>query len=170
MKTLKIESHLSHTKPEVLRGLFEFVLHSGGHGQNDSRDGRLPVSFVVEPSYWRRRDAQDRWIAGTANEYWQRLVVHYGLNLYCAACRQIALAATGEEEAIRAADRHSRMLLDDCAGAMRPLRGWSDHGGNWRYGDERYSLASTKGSAYFFSAICDRYLLTDPLTGAAHLP
>jgi hypothetical protein len=157
-------------KPEALRGLTEFVLHLRPYGEIGSPDGRLPVSFFVEPCYWQRPDAQDRWIAGTANEFWQRLVVGYGLNLYCAACRQIALATTGREDAIWAAVQHTQMLLDDRAGEAETLRAWSDKSGGWRYGDERMSFDSQDGSAFFFGAICDRFQLTDPDTGASCFP
>jgi hypothetical protein len=168
--SLKIESGRSRTKPEALRGITEFVLHLRRYGENGSPDGRLPVSFFVEPSYWQRPDAQDRWIVGTANEFWQRLVVRYGLNLYCAACRQIALAMTGREDAIRAAVQHTKVLLDDRAGEAETLRGWSDKTGGWRYGDERMSLCSKDGSAFFFGTICERFHLTDPRTGASCFP
>lgn len=144
-------------------GLYEFVLRSG-------RPGGLPVSFHVEPSYWQRPDGQDRGIAGTEIEFWQRLYLQYALNLYCAACRQIALAATGSEDALRAADRHTRMLLDDRVGEAQSLRGWSDKTGGWRYGDAQVSLQSHGGSAFFFGAICDRFHLIDPHTGASSFP
>jgi hypothetical protein len=168
--SLKIESAHSRTKPEALRGLTEFVLHLRPYGENGSLDGRLPVSFFVEPSYWQLPDAQDRWIAGTANEFWQRLVIGYGLNLYCAACRQIALATTGREDAIRAAVQHTQVLLNDRAGEAETLRGWSDKNGGWLYGDERMSLGSQDGSAFFFGTICERFHLTDPRTGASCFP
>ncbi len=132
--------------------------------------GNLPVSFSVEPTYWQRPDAQARGIAGTANEVWQRLFVHYGLNLYCAACRQIALAATGHDDSIAAADRHTRLLLNDCAGEARPLRAWSGEPSGWRYGDAQATLSPQDGSAFFFGTICERFYLTDPLTGASNFP
>jgi hypothetical protein len=149
--------------------LLDFVLQASPSGDGWSPGGGLAVSFFVDPSYWRRPDAQDPRIAGTAIEFWQRLYVLYGLNLYCAACRQIALATTGRREAILAADRHTRMLLDDRAGEAQPLRGWSDKAG-WRYGDERSAFDSHEGSAFFFGTICDRFYLTDPHTGAACFP
>ena len=170
MTTLGIESSRSQTKPEELGRLAEFVLHAGRFGDERSRDAELPVSFFVEPSYWRRPDAQDRWSAGTANGFWQRLYLHYALNLYCAACRQIALATTGRQEAIRAADRHTRVLLDDRVGDAVALRAWSDKTGGWRYGDEQVSLNSQDGSAFFFGSICERFHLTDPHTDASFLP
>ena len=168
--TLTIESGRSRTQPEAPGGLLDFVLHVGPCGDHGTSGSSLPVSFFVEPSYWRRPDAQDRWIAGTPVEFWQRLFLHHGLNLYCAACRQIALAATGREDALRAADRHTRVLLEDRAGESGPLRGWSDGGGGWRYGDDRRTLTSQDGSAFFFGAICERFHLTDPHTGASHFP
>jgi hypothetical protein len=167
---LKIESARSRMKPEALHGLTEFVLHSRLYGENGSSDSRLPVSFFVEPSYWQRPGAQDRWIAGTANEFRQRLTVHYGLNLYCAACRQIALGTTGREDAIRAADQHTQVLLNDHIGEAETLRGWSDKAGAWRYGDRQMSLDSKDGSAFFFGTICERFHLADPHTGAACFP
>ena len=157
-------------KPRAARGLFEFVLQAGPSGGTGGSEDRLPASFFVEPSYWQRPDAQDRWVAGTAVEYWQRLILHHGLNLYCAACRQIALAATGREDALRAADRHTQLLLEDRAGEARALRGWSDGEGGWRYGDGGRALTRREGSAFFFGAICERFQLTDPHTGASHLP
>jgi len=168
MTTLGIESNRRRTKPAGR--FFEFVLHAGRFGDEPSRDSGIPVSFFVEPSYWRRPDAQDRWSAGTANEFWQRLYLHYGLNLYCAACRQIALATTGRQEAIRAADRHTQVLLDDRVGDAATLRAWSDKPGGWRYGDEQVSLNSQDGSAFFFGTICERLHLTDPYSGASFLP
>jgi hypothetical protein len=160
----------SRAKAEVPGGLLEFVLHAGPCGDDRPLGDGLPVSFFVEPSYWRRPDAQDRWIAGTPMAFWQRLYLHHGLNLYCAACRQIALAATGREDAMRAADRHTRLLLEDRAGEAGPLRAWSDGEGDWRYGDDRRALTSRDGSAFFFGAICGRFHLTDPHTGASHFP
>jgi hypothetical protein len=170
MGTSTIESGRSGPQPEALRGLTEFVLRLRRFGESDARNGGLPASFFVEPSYWQRPDAQDRWIAGTEQEYLQRLFVHYGLNLYCAACRQIALATTGQQEALDAADRHTRLLLDDGVGEATALRGWSDKSGDWRYGDGRASLNAADGSAFFFSTISDRWQLTDPRTGASRLP
>jgi hypothetical protein len=168
--SFKGESDRSRAKRGAQLGLTEFVLHLRPYGENGSPEGRLPVSFFVEPSYWQRLDAQDRCIAGTATEFWQRLVVSYGLNLYCAACRQIALATTGREDAIRAAVQHTKVLLDGRAGEAETLRGWSNKTGGWRYGDERKSLASQDGSAFFFGTICERYHLTDPRTGASCFP
>lgn len=172
MQTLKIERHRSRNKSEAPSGLYEFVLGLGSDswGDTDLSDGRLPVSFLVEPSYWQRPDAQDRSLAGTTSAFWQRLYLHYGLNLYCAACRQIALATTGREEAIRAADQHTQVLLDDRIGEAETLRGWSDRAGGWRYGDAQMSLDSRNGSAFFFGTICDRFHLIDPHTGAACFP
>lgn len=169
MTAMKIEGDHSRTPPEAMRELTDFVLHARAYGENAS-PGRLPVSFFVEPSYWQRPDAQDRWIAGTVYEFWQRLVVHFGLNLYCGACRQIALATTGLEEAIRAALQHTKLLLDDHAGEAKTLRGWSDKTGGWRYGDEQAFLGSQDGSAFFFATISERYHLTDPRTGASYFP
>ncbi len=165
-----IGSGRNRAEPGVPRGLLEFVLHAGPFGDEGTSGDRLPVSFFVEPSYWRRPDAQDRRIAGTAVEFWQRLFLHHGLNLYCAACRQIALATTGREDAMSAADRHTRLLLDDRAGEAGSLRGWSDGAGDWRYGDDRRALTSREGSAFFFGAICERFHLTDPHTGSSHFP
>ncbi|NDH62495.1 MAG: hypothetical protein EBY18_12800 [Alphaproteobacteria bacterium] len=73
-----------------LVGLTEFVLRVRPYGAG-SPEG-LAASFFVEPSYWSRAGAQDAWISGTEHAFWQRLTVQYGLNLYCGACRQIALA------------------------------------------------------------------------------
>lgn len=151
-----------------LVGLTEFVLRVRPHGAG-SPDG-LPASFFVEPSYWSRTGAQDAWISGTEQAFWQRLTVQYGLNLYCGACRQIALATTGSDRALAAASSHTELLLADRAGASSPLRAWSDRAGGWRYGDENVRLHSRDGSGLFFSAICDRWTLSDPLTGASHLP
>lgn len=167
MTTSMIERGRGRAKAEARGGLYDFVLGAGPSGDEGDR---LPLSFFVEPGYWGRPDAQDRWIVGTPFEFWQRLHVHHGLNLYCAACRQIALAATGRDDALRAAERHTRLLLDDRAGEAGPLRGWSDGAGDWRYGDEGRTLTRAEGSAFFFGAICDRYHLTDPHTGASHFP
>jgi hypothetical protein len=165
-----IASGRRHATPEAPRGLLEFVLRVGPCGDGAASGGSLPASFFVDPSYWRRPDAQDRWIAGTRAEVWQRLYVHHALNLYCAACRQIALATTGREDAMRAAERHTRLLLEDRAGEAGPLRAWSDGEGGWRYGDDGRALTRREGSAFFFGSICDRFHLTDPHTGASHFP
>ena len=149
--------------------LIDFVLNARP-SHDDAQDGGFPTSFLVEPVYWQAPDAQDRRLVGSAVAIWQRTMVQHGLNLYCAACRQIALATTGRPDAIEAADRHTRMLLDDRIGETEALRGWSDRPGEWRYGDERVSLGTDQGSAFFFGAICDRFRLTDPLGGQASLP
>lgn len=149
-----------------MKGLQQFVLHAGPMGGSSAE--RLPGSFFVDPSYWQRPDAQPRWSGGTATEVWQRLFVHYALNLYCAACRQIALAASGSPDGLRAAEHHTRLLLDDRAGEISPLRAWSDKAGDWRYGDDRRALTSKGDSAFFFGSICDRFHLVDPHTGASH--
>jgi hypothetical protein len=140
---------------------YDFVLRS---------NERLATSFFVTPSYWHRPDAQAPDIVGTAGEVWQRLYLHHALNLYCAACRQIALAVTGREEGIQAADIHTRVLLDDRAGDAQALRGWSDKAGGWRYGDAQVSLDRDGGSAFFFGSISERFLLRDPHSGASSFP
>lgn len=155
---------------EDVHSLAEFVLKVRPYGDDRLPQSDIPVSFFVDSSYWRQAGAQNDWIAGTKEAFAQRLIVHYGLNLYCAACRQIALATTGRADAIEASDRHTRMLLDDRIGDACALRGWSDKAGGWRYGDERACLPSRDGSAYFYSAISDRWRLSDPHTGKAALP
>lgn len=141
-----------------LEELEEFVLRPRAKG------GAV-VSFVVPPGYWREPSAQSPAMVGTEFAFWQRLIVEYGLNLYCAACRQIALAIGGRAEALEEARAHTRRLLANRHGDG--LRAWSSGPGGWLYGDGREVL---RGSGYFFSALGPGRDLVDPLTGAAQLP
>lgn len=157
--------------PEERRtaSLSEYLLRPRGE-QPDGKGIGLPVSFTAAQDYWSKPGAQSPWIAGTAAGVWQRLIVHYGLNLYCAACRQIALASTGDAAALLAAEQHTKMLLTDRAGRMHPLRAWSGGANDWRYGDQATMLEPDGQSAFFFGAISEHHDLLDPLTGASCLP
>ncbi|MBL0897607.1 MAG: hypothetical protein IBJ17_02760 [Reyranella sp.] len=149
--------------------LSEYVLRPRGKRSRGDDIG-FPVSFTAGRDYWSTPGAQSPWISGTEIAVWQRLIVHYGLNLYCAACRQIALASTGAAAALAAAREHTAMLLSDRAGQMHPLRAWSGGKEDWRYGDGETSLEAEGESAFFFGAISEHYDLTDPLTGGSRLP
>jgi hypothetical protein len=146
--------------------LLEFVLKVT-HGEDRAS---LPASYFVPRRYWEEAAAEHPEVHAGAAGYHLRLITHYCLNLYCAACRQLALATSDRDEARQVADRHTRLLLQEEAGETRRLRAFSDDSGQWLYGDEGTRLERRAGSAYFFGAICDRLELADPLTGKTHFP
>lgn len=147
--------------------LLEFVLNvSHGH----DRASLLPSSYFVPRKYWEQAAVEHPAIHAGASGYHLRLITQYCLNLYCAACRQLALATSDREDAWQAADRHTRLLIQEEVGTTRHLRAWSDEPGQWLYGDDGARLERRAGSAYFYGAICDLFELIDPLTGETHFP
>lgn len=144
--------------------LLEFVLQvSHGH-----EGASLPSSYFVPRTYWRQAAAEHPAIHAGASGCHLRLITQFCLNLYCAACRQLALATSDREDAWRAIDGHTRILIQEEVGETCRLRAFSGEPGHWLYGDGGTRLERRTGSAYFFGAICDRLELADPLTGETH--
>jgi len=121
-------------------------------------------------SYWSKITVQQAYQQPTLTDYYQRLITYYGLNLYCAACRQLALLATNNTAYIPAIDQHTQLLLQGSVGLSGSIRAWSDDSGGWAYGDAPAVMNAANQDGYFFSFISDRYYLADPVTGATDYP
>lgn len=147
--------------------LLEFVLKVS---HSHDRRSPQPSSYFAPREYWEQAAAEYPDIHAGEDGYHLRLITHYCLNLYCAACRQLALATSDREDAWHAVDHHTRQLLLEEVGESRRLRAWSDEAGQWLYGDGGARLARQAGSAYFYGAVCDRFELVDPLTGEERFP
>ncbi|HEU4717110.1 MAG TPA: hypothetical protein VFU15_04725 [Bacteroidia bacterium] len=130
----------------------------------------FPSSYYVPASYWQKSDSMHPELLHAKIGCYQRLIIHYGLNLYCAACRQLALLTTEHPEAWEAIDAHTRLLLNGTIGETGCIRAWSDEGGMWQYGDNGTTFNRADNGAYFFGVISDRFSLADPFTAQTHFP
>ncbi len=153
---------------DYLGRLTEFILKVSPHGYHGPN--HIPSSYYVPVSYWQNEHSVHPELRNTKIAYYQRLIVHYGLNLYCGACRQLALLPTALPAAQEAIDVHTRLLLNGSVGDTASIRAWSDEGGQWQYGDNETLFNRQEGGAYFFGAISAQYYLRDPLSGQAHFP
>ncbi len=164
----KTRSIISPAERIRLEQLTNFVLNVSPAGS--AGKARIPSSYYVPVSYWKEEHAIFPELRHSKIGIYQRLITHYGLNLYCAACRQLALLVTGHTAANEAIDAHTRVLLTGSTGETTSIRAWSDEPGDWRYGDETAKMNSDDRGGYFFGMISDRYLLTDPLDQQTHFP
>ena len=131
----------------------------------------LPRSYYVYPGFWGGVYSNDfLGYQGAVNDpgrTQERFITQFGLNLYDAACFQIALCLTGGAQGRERAAYHTRRLLTQKTIQFNSTRGYTqtNYDGTivYKYGDARTEFwAPNQKSTYFFRVLSELYSERDP--------
>ena len=188
--------------PTPVQGLVRFLVLNNTHNLRDPNSQYstgMPLSFYnnnqeASQDYWKQLTNPNSHVydptyancSGTIAACTERVLVHYGVDIYDAATMQCALSVFPDYTAgILTAQAQTRRLLSGFSipntflpvatqAPQSTVRGWSTDASGFYYGQYKTSLFPSQGNAgpgaYFYRSISDQFHLTDPLTGSTKWP